>query len=299
MGNCLCITLHQQGEDHVKNASHAHFKLFDKSTLYEWTDEIEVTFKQLLRNNYNIPQQIVLIILSYIDKEYKIFDPTSTIKYPMYIPTDLLTYPVKHHLTSPENLNTTVTQRIYSDEPRFDCRIMLHGSVQVGKTAIAFKFVTNTFLQDYDRAVEDQFRKKMMIDDKIVSLQIMDPDRPRQEDFVKYVRNSDVHLIVFAINNEASFREVEKSFRRIVGIIDTEHPLRIILVGSKGDLKDDKYSTCVGLKKVVEYAKRRKIPFVQTSAQDWGNICLLFEMAVRYYFRCKDLKTYALKKEIK
>lgn len=103
--------------------------------------------------------------------------------------------------------------------------------------------------------------------------------------------HSHIHLIVFSMVDRRSFQKIEETYLKIIEIATNlnvpNDALKIILVGNKSDLNDSKddptyYGIPVSLNEIIEYAKMKQMPFVQTSALDNGNIQLLFKIATRY-----------------
>ena len=284
MGNCSILTSSASEKSVNQNKIDSSYTLISRKLIYEWTDDIQAALEQLLRQQYHFPHELFVLFLSYIDKEYKIYSQDTTVPYPIYVPTDLMTYPVLSSLRS----NST---------SKHDIKMALHGFGGVGKSAITFRYLTGNFLDEYDPTLEDRYTKKIAIDDKQLLLEIR--DTAMTPEFVGcrvgddwWISITHVHLIVFAMNELQTFNEVDTYFRKIVRELDIsydyydEDSVPIILVGNKSDLKD-KY--CVSLDIAIEYAKERKIPFIQTSAKENANIDLLFQLAVRYGFRCHDL----------
>ena len=327
MGNCALSS-----SNHNQKQFDSSYQVIGRRLIYEWNDEIKATLKHVLCKQYQLPHQLFVLFLSYIDKEYKIYslDPDSTITdYPICIPSDLMTYPVsianspsrgnKNTSTAANNINSNNTNSISNFNSSFihgystvDHRInlALHGVGGVGKTSIILKHYTSKFIEDYDPTLEDldTYKKKIVIDEKEVSLGIKDTamhqefvDCNYNDDSYSYkdkwwITSTHVHLLVFAINELNTFNDIDKYFNKIARAIDMYQcdndndddpdPVPMILVGNKSDLEDE---YCVSMDVAIEYAKQKRMPFIQTSAKDKGNIDLLFQLATRYVFKCRDM----------
>ena len=121
---------------------------------------------------YDFQPQIFSLLLSFIDRKFKIVDPNSKINYPIYIPPNILTY--KFALPTEPNINSSQSHSSGASSSKRSSKvnIILLGESSVGKTATLYRFIRNEFRGEWDPTTEDIFEKTMKIDDNVVVFQI-------------------------------------------------------------------------------------------------------------------------------
>merc|ERR1712117_895240 len=90
-------------------------------------------------------------------------------------------------------------------------KIVVLGAGGVGKSALTLRLISDEFAEEYDPTIEDSYRKQVAIDGKPALLDVL--DTAGQEEYAslqdQWIREGDGYLIVYAINNKASFDEAE------------------------------------------------------------------------------------------
>lgn len=86
------------------------------------------------------------------------------------------------------------------------------GAGGVGKSALTIQLLQDYFMDEYDPTIEDSYRKQVVIDGETCLLDII--DTAGQEDKHsslkdQYMRAGEGFLIVFAVNNAKSFRNMD------------------------------------------------------------------------------------------
>jgi small GTP-binding protein len=115
------------------------------------------------------------------------------------------------------------------------------GDGAVGKTSALISYTTNSFPQEYEPTVFENYSCALMVDGKPISLQLW--DTAGQEDYDKLrplsYPQTDGFLLCFSISSPNSFANIKsKWYPELVHYCGTNVP--IVLVGLKSDLRTDR-----------------------------------------------------------
>jgi GTPase KRas protein len=149
--------------------------------------------------------------------------------------------------------------------PSNEFKMVVLGGGGVGKSALTIRLVTDNFLAEYDPTIEDNYHKNATVENKPCVLDIL--DTAGQDEYSQmqdqWMREGKGFLIVYAIDNYASFNEVQTFKDKISRVKETDR-VPIVLVGNKCDMEGE-----------------RQVSFDQgqTLAQDWG--CPFFEASAK------------------
>uniref|UniRef100_A0A8C0WZ72 small monomeric GTPase n=1 Tax=Castor canadensis TaxID=51338 RepID=A0A8C0WZ72_CASCN len=154
-------------------------------------------------------------------------------------------------------------------------KLVVVGAGGVGKSALTIQLIQNHFVDEYDPAIEDSYRKQVVIDGETCLLDIL--DTAGQEEYSamrdQYMRTGeDINL----------YREQIKRVR------DSDD-VPMVLVGNKCDLP----TRTVDMKQAHELVKSYGIPFIETSAKTRQGVEDAFYTLVREIcqYRMKKLNS--------
>merc|ERR1719433_540080 len=160
-------------------------------------------------------------------------------------------------------------------------KVVILGSGAVGKSALAIRFVSDRFIDDYDPTIEDTYRKQYEIDGKTSVLDIL--DTAGQDEFASmqehWIQEGSGFLLVYSIVKKQTLNELKELRKKILQIKETWPP--VVLAGNKVDLRDDKENTQVTKQEGEELAKEWNVPFLETSAKTKINDSECFIEVVR------------------
>lgn len=116
--------------------------------------------------------------------------------------------------------------------------MIMIGSGGVGKSAITLQFMYDEFVEDYEPTKADSYRKKVALDGKEVSVDIL--DTAGQEDYAairdNYFRTGEGFMCVFSLTDSDSFKDLEELKDQIFRV-KGQAKIPLILVANKVDLE--------------------------------------------------------------
>uniref|UniRef100_A0A8C9PH54 Uncharacterized protein n=1 Tax=Spermophilus dauricus TaxID=99837 RepID=A0A8C9PH54_SPEDA len=116
-------------------------------------------------------------------------------------------------------------------------RVVLLGSMDVGKTALATQFACGRFPERCESSVEELFSKVIEVNAAPALLEIVDTVGADHLVTLKdlYIRNSDGFVVLYSVCSEASFEAV-RPLRERMGRLRGPKAVPLVLVGTKADL---------------------------------------------------------------
>ena len=167
-------------------------------------------------------------------------------------------------------------------------KIVVVGDPQVGKSCIGFRYVQGIFESQTTPTICSAFLTKI-VQTQTGSIRLQIWDTAGQEEFKAlapmYYRSAGVALIVFSLDNLRSFQSIEQWCDDVRS--KSSPQIKIILVGNKCDLEDDRVISSEQFEELAE--KVHADGFVECSAKTGIGIERLFEMVV---IVCKDGQNY-------
>ena len=149
-------------------------------------------------------------------------------------------------------------------------KVIIIGDSFVGKSCLANKAVKNIFDTSYSATLGfDCFSFFVKIDKKIIKLQIWDTcgQEIYQSLITNFYRNSSLALMVYGINNRASFEHIDIWMKEIKR--NSNPDAKIFLIGNKSDLEDERKVSYEEAKKYADDLDCKK--FFETSAKSGLN----------------------------
>lgn len=153
-------------------------------------------------------------------------------------------------------------------------KVIMVGSGGVGKSALTLQFMYDEFVEDYEPTKADSYRKKIMLDNREVQIDIL--DTAGQEDYAairdNYFRSGEGFLCVFSITEQESLAAAHELREQILRVKNDEN-IPFLLVGNKADLNDRR---AVTEEMAKEQADQWKVRYIETSAKTRHNVTEVF-----------------------
>eukprot|EP00743_Colponemidia_sp_Colp-15_P000793 GILK01000875.1.p1 GENE.GILK01000875.1~~GILK01000875.1.p1 ORF type:complete len:203 (+),score=40.74 GILK01000875.1:67-675(+) len=119
-------------------------------------------------------------------------------------------------------------------------KMVVLGSGGVGKSALTIRLLTDSFLDEYDPTIEDNYRKQVVVDNDVALLDIL--DTAGQEEFScmqdQWMREGRGFVLVYSITSRSSFEEMAIFREKILRVKDVDNGIPIVLIGNKCDQDD-------------------------------------------------------------
>jgi Ras-related protein Rab-7A len=155
-------------------------------------------------------------------------------------------------------------------------KVIILGDSNVGKTSLMNQYVHKRFSNQYKATIGADFlTKEIMIDDKLVTLQIW--DTAGQERFqslgVAFYRGADSCVLVFDLTDTKSFDNLESWMDEFLVHSNPNNPstFPFVVLGNKADLATTRRQ--VGTQKAKAWCTGKgDIPYFETSAKDALNV---------------------------
>jgi len=174
-----------------------------------------------------------------------------------------------------------------NDYPDYDLnfKIVLIGAV-TGKTCLCEKIYNGKFPESVLYTVGvDIYNIKIKIDNIIIKLQIWDTcgQEVRSQSMPTYCQNSDLIMIVYAINDRVSFDQIDHYLNYLNDAkSNSGKNCHYFLIGNKKDLE---YERQVSKEEGEKFAKENNIDFfIETSAKTGENLKAIFIEAAKILY---------------
>ena len=176
-------------------------------------------------------------------------------------------------------------QIITEESPSFDLsfKIIIVGDSGVGKSCLSIKASRNYFEDFYSPTVGFEFLTfNVKIEDQNIKLQIWDTcgQEVYRSLISSFYRSASLAIIVYSIDNEESFNNIEKWLNDIK--TQSSPDVKIFLIGNKADLDDKRKIT---REQGEKFSNEHKISFfTETSAKTGLNVQNVFIQAAKELF---------------
>jgi len=166
-------------------------------------------------------------------------------------------------------------------------KILVIGPGGAGKSSFTHRFTTNTFVDDFDPTMQDLYRKKCIMDNSDVSIEIMDAAWQDEYNVALdwFIRVCDGIILIFDITRELDLRDLDHYKNQVIRGKDSQN-IPIVLVGNKCDLINERQICCSF--EARQYAGPN-IKFFETSAKDDINVYEVFHEIVCEIYRLKQI----------
>ncbi|KAF2459403.1 ras small GTPase [Lineolata rhizophorae] len=174
--------------------------------------------------------------------------------------------------------------------------ITVCGDGGCGKSSITLRLVRSQWTHEYDPTIEDSYSVTRTIDGQTYFLMLTDTAGQEEYRGLWAASNlrSDAFLLVYDITNAASLDALDYFMQMIE--IETEQrldnggvpPVKIV-AGNKCDLQGARQ---VRSQQGLEWARKRKCGFMETSAREMVNIEETFALLVRRVVEARRLQIY-------
>jgi len=159
-------------------------------------------------------------------------------------------------------------------------KVIILGDSGVGKTSLMNQYVNKKFNNQYKATIGADFlTKEVMIDDRLVTMQIW--DTAGQERFqslgVAFYRGADCCVLVYDVTSGSSFKNLESwrdEFLIQASPRDPEN-FPFVVIGNKVDMTD---SRAVPTRKAMQWCQEKNnVPYFETTAKEAINVEQAFQ----------------------
>lgn len=172
----------------------------------------------------------------------------------------------------------------------YEYKIILLGTVAVGKTSILSRFINDTFINEYKCNIGVQFAAKTIFldDEKGADLSIWDTCGEERFRAItrQYYKGAAGSLLVFDLTNRVSF---ESLIYWINDLKSAKDDIEIFVIGNKADVKERQVSFEEANDFIV---KQNGLMYFETSAKTGYNIKEMFETLTRKLIEKKGSENY-------
>ena len=173
----------------------------------------------------------------------------------------------------------------------YNFKIVIIGDAGVGKSCLINRAAKGKFTSDYSPTLGFEFQSfSTNIENKIIKLQVWDTcgQEVYRSLISNFYRNSSLAMMVYSINSKESFLNINRWLKEIK--INSNPDIKIILIGNKADLENEREVTYEEAKKYKE--ENQILYFEETSAKTGLNAKKVFEESAKILY--SEHKNYLL-----
>ena len=157
----------------------------------------------------------------------------------------------------------------------YEFKIILLGSISVGKTAILTRYIDNEFYNNSTSTIKIDFKTKIINVNNMIQAKLNIWDTCGDEKFRaitrQYYTNAQGILLVYDITNRESFEKIIDWVAEIRN--NTSNDVALFLVGNKTDLSNERQ---ISYQEGKDKAEELGMFFREVSAKNGDNILVLF-----------------------
>ena len=152
-------------------------------------------------------------------------------------------------------------------------KILTLGATQVGKTSIVLRYSEDKFNYNKIATIGIDFKIK------IIKVSIYDTaGQERFQNIVKhYYKGANGVLLIYDITKRDTFKNLDFWIKDLEDNSDIDN-LFIYLIGNKNDMENKREVSWV---EASNYAKEKKLPYIEVSAKTGNNIQKLFDEVIK------------------
>ena len=163
-------------------------------------------------------------------------------------------------------------------------KIIIIGDPGVGKSCLTGRAVNDKFESEYSPTIGFEFLTyNVKIKDKIIKLQIWDTcgQEMYRSLITNFYRNTSLAMMVYSIDSRESFNHINTWLKEVK--IHSHPDVKIILIGNKSDLEEERKVTYEEAKKFKE--ENKLLYFEETSAKNGINSKEIFYESAKILFK--------------
>ncbi|KAF2180665.1 protein ras-1, partial [Zopfia rhizophila CBS 207.26] len=112
-------------------------------------------------------------------------------------------------------------------------KLVVMGGGGVDKSSPVIQLIQSHFVDEYDPAIEDSYRKQCVVDDEVALLDVL--DTAGQEEYSamrdQYIKTGEGFMLVYSITSRQSFEEIFTFQQQILKIKDKDY-FPMVVVGN-------------------------------------------------------------------
>jgi len=157
-------------------------------------------------------------------------------------------------------------------------RVAVLGDGGVGKTALAVQFTLNKFIEWYDPTIEDTYRTKLLVDDRMCFVEVIDTAGQEEYSILRdqWAREGQAFVLVYSILQRTSFNRLT-TFKDAMLRAKRFNPI-FVLVGNMTDREDARQVT---YQEGRALAREFGCEYMETSAKTAENVQEVFVGIIR------------------
>ena len=187
-----------------------------------------------------------------------------------------------------------------SQDYEYMFKIILIGSVGVGKSSLLQRYIENKFDNNYFCTIGVDFYIKIIkLKDKEIKLQLWDTAGTEKYRSItsSYYRGSHCALIVFDLTSKDSFESLPTWIENYYKNCNQEFDKNVIMIGNKNDLSEKRDVT---QEKINDFIKLNNLVYFETSAKTGENVDESFQYIAQKLMEEQELKEkLGVKREVK
>ena len=164
---------------------------------------------------------------------------------------------------------------------KYIMKLLTLGDKNVGKSSIILRYSDNKFNERTNATIGIDFKSKLIQKgNEIIKVTIYDTaGQERFNHIIKsYYKGTNGVLLIYDITDRDSFQKINFWLEDLKNNADDINNIFMYLVGNKKDLSDKRK---IDYKEASDFAKEKKLPYIEVSAKTGDNIKQLFDEMIK------------------